>query len=183
MTSLYLYQPPVNLFLPYSLSKTTNHEFPIVTESPLESQASHKKLKFDQKGHYCLDGFPNPDKNCVVVLPAPERKGYPFVGIKTSVLIVDENADKPLQKPVEQDPPTVDFSPAKEDQTIPDSPKESIRIDNVRTSEEPEVKNYEKKAPILSTTSFKRCNTTSVQGMGRTLTYPSAFKYRKPYDA
>ena len=36
-----------------------------------------------------MDGFPNHDKKWVVVLSAPSRRGYPFVGIKASVLIVD----------------------------------------------------------------------------------------------
>lgn len=44
-----------------------------------------------------MDGFANPDKECVIVLPAPTRNGYPFAGIKASVLILDESTDKPMQ--------------------------------------------------------------------------------------
>jgi hypothetical protein len=44
-----------------------------------------------------MDGFAKSNKKCVVVIPAPMQKGRNFMGIKASVIMIDENMDKPMQ--------------------------------------------------------------------------------------
>lgn len=54
-------------------------------------------LKFESKNHYCIDGFANNNKKWMVVLPSPMRNQHVFMGIKSSVIILPDNIDKPRQ--------------------------------------------------------------------------------------
>ena len=87
LISLLLHEPKVTLSLPYSLRKSNSKNDKI------------ENVKFDQKQHYCIDGFANQEKQCVVVLPSPMMNGYPFMGIKTTVLIVEDRGVKKETKP------------------------------------------------------------------------------------
>lgn len=45
-------------------------------------------LMYNKCDYYCIDGFLQEGKPCVVVLPPPTRSGYVYQGIKPAILPV-----------------------------------------------------------------------------------------------
>lgn len=84
--SLFLYDPPAELILTKALNDKNASDI-----------SNYEYCNFDQKFHYWMDGFAIEGKRWAIVLPPPTRNGYPFNGIKASVIILDELAEKPMQ--------------------------------------------------------------------------------------
>lgn len=67
-----------------------------------------------------MDGFPKPGLPCIVILPAPMRKDRVFMGLKNSVLMIEDSDLPPEQREI--------LSPEKSDHSeevgfdTPDSP-------------------------------------------------------------
>ena len=47
--------------------------------------------RFSKTSFYCVDGFPKEGAPCAVVLPAPQREGYAYVGIRPSVVVLGKD--------------------------------------------------------------------------------------------
>lgn len=47
--------------------------------------------RFNQLKHYCIDGFPKAANPCTIVIPPPKRKDKVYMGIKPSVLVLDQD--------------------------------------------------------------------------------------------
>ena len=54
-------------------------------------EACTQYLEYSKAKFYCVDGFPKEGAPCAVVLPAPQREGYPYVGIRPSVVVLGKD--------------------------------------------------------------------------------------------
>ena len=64
-----------------------------------ETNEADDTIKYDPKEHYVIDGFAKQDKQCVIVLPCPMMNGFPFLGIKSTVLVIEDRPIKPEDIP------------------------------------------------------------------------------------
>ena len=55
-------------------------------------------LKYDKSKHECMDGFPSEDKPWFLVLNPPKKQNSNFIGIKQSVVMMDEKYYCHIQK-------------------------------------------------------------------------------------
>ena len=48
-------------------------------------------FKFEKDQYFCIDGFPNSDSNCMMVMCPPMLGDYPYLGIKPCIIVVEDD--------------------------------------------------------------------------------------------
>ena len=52
--------------------------------------------EYKKEKHWCMDGFPREGGRCMRILPAPMRGDYVFMGIKDTVILLEESYKSPM---------------------------------------------------------------------------------------